>query len=88
MMTRSKVENNLYKQVEERQYVELLNGGGYFSKFAYESDPYDRFLDQQREEKRNQQLKQRLVHEDKPFVNMPVKEAMHKHQNPFNSYLW
>ena len=33
--SRSKIESNLYSQVEERSYVELQNGGGFFSKFNY-----------------------------------------------------
>ena len=44
---KSKVESNLYSQVEQRNYVELQHGGGYFSKFEYIDDPFELFLEQQ-----------------------------------------
>ena len=43
--SRSKIQSNLYRQVEERSYVELQNGGGYFSKFAWQPDEYANFLE-------------------------------------------
>ena len=44
--SKSKIESNLYSQVEERSYIELQSGGGYFSKFVHIDDPYERFLEQ------------------------------------------
>ena len=78
-MSRSKIESNLYRPVEERSYVELLNGGGFFSKFEYQSDPYGEFLDKERAEKRMKEHKQQLVHGEKPFYTVPKKEMMFKH---------
>ena len=44
---RSKIESNLYSQVEERSYIELSNGGGFFQKFKYQDDPFELYLEQQ-----------------------------------------
>ena len=43
--SRSKIESNLYSQVEERSYVELQNQGGFFKKFTYTESPYEDFMD-------------------------------------------
>ena len=34
-MQKSKIEQNLYQPIEERSYVELQGGGGYFQKFDF-----------------------------------------------------
>ena len=44
--SKSKIESNLYNQVEERSYIELQNGGGFFSKFLHHDDPFERYLEQ------------------------------------------
>lgn len=44
-MSQSKINENLYGMREERSYIELQKGGGYFSKFEYQSDPYDSYLE-------------------------------------------
>ena len=40
-MQTSKQEENLYSIIERRSWVELSNGGGYFSKFEWKEDPYE-----------------------------------------------
>ena len=35
LMSKSKQEQNLYRNQEERSYIELQKNGGYFSKFAW-----------------------------------------------------
>ena len=39
----SKMEENLYSVIERKTYVELSANGGYFSKFAWQPEPYDNF---------------------------------------------
>jgi hypothetical protein len=43
-MSVSKINENLYSQKEERTYIELQRGGGYFSKFQWLPEPYDLFM--------------------------------------------
>lgn len=50
---RDKIDKNLYSPREQKTYVELQAGGGYFSKFDWKPEPYDSFLTQQREENHN-----------------------------------
>jgi len=40
---KDKIEHNLYVPVEQKSYVELFGGGGYFSKFEWKEDPYELF---------------------------------------------
>ena len=87
-VSRSKIESNLYRPVEERTYVELQNGGGYFSKFAWQPDEYGGFLENSKSERLIKEAKQYAVHGDKQFVNISKKEHMYKHQNVFPSHLW
>ena len=42
---KDKIEANIREKVEPKLYVELANGGGYFSKFEWKPDPYVRFLE-------------------------------------------
>ena len=41
----------MFTPVEEKSYIELQSGGGYFSKFDYKSDPYENYLDSLRRDK-------------------------------------
>jgi len=50
-ISRSKIESNLYSHIQEKQYIELTQGGGYFSKFEWQGDPYENFLESQRLER-------------------------------------
>lgn len=54
--SRSKIESNLYNAVEERSYVELQNGGGFFSKFNYQEAPYENFMDKLSDERKKSKL--------------------------------
>ena len=58
MMHKSKIEQNLFTPVEEKSYIELQSGGGYFSKFDYKSDPYENYLDSLRRDKERADLAQ------------------------------
>jgi hypothetical protein len=44
---RDKIEHNIKEKAEPKLYVELLGGGGYFSKFEWKEDPYGLFLEKQ-----------------------------------------
>ena len=66
-VSRSKIESNLYSQVEERSYVELKNGDGFFSKFDYQEDPYEDFLDRQSQERKIAKARQEALHKNQPF---------------------
>ena len=50
--SRSKIESNLYSHIEERSYIELQNGGGFFSKFSYQANPFEDHLDKLAEERK------------------------------------
>ena len=42
---RDKAENNVGMHPEPKTYVELAQGGGYFSKFEWKPDPYGLYLE-------------------------------------------
>jgi hypothetical protein len=42
---KDKIEANIREKPEPKLYVELANGGGYFSKFEWKPDPFSRFLE-------------------------------------------
>jgi hypothetical protein len=44
-MSSAKINENIYGAREERSYIELQKGGGFFSKFKYEEDSYNNFLE-------------------------------------------
>ena len=48
-MSMNKINENLYGQREERSYIELQRGGGFFSKFEWKADPYYLFINSIRE---------------------------------------
>lgn len=52
-MSSAKINENLYSVKEEKHYVELTKGGGYFSKFDYQESPYSLFMEQEKEERYN-----------------------------------
>ena len=50
-MSSNKINENLYGHKEERSYIELQRGGGYFSKFAWMPDPFSLFLEQKSQDR-------------------------------------
>lgn len=44
-VSQSKINENLYGMREERSYIELQRGGGYFSKFEHLPEPYGLYLE-------------------------------------------
>jgi hypothetical protein len=50
-MSSAKINENLYGPIEERSYIELQKGGGYFSKFEWKPDPYSLFIEKESSEK-------------------------------------
>ena len=44
-ISKSKIDTNLYQPIQEKTYIELSNGGGFFSKFDYIEDPFGNFLE-------------------------------------------
>lgn len=84
----SKMEENLYSIMERRTFVELANNGGYFSKFAYMSDPYDRWIEEQSKRRKENVEKREAVHGIQQFLGDPVNGKYrnpHKHISCFNS---
>lgn len=77
-MSSAKINDNLYTAREEKKYVELTKNGGYFSKFAWKEDPFDLFLEKEREE-RFQKAELLASQGKKPFRSHPLKNARHKH---------
>ena len=56
-------------KAEAKTYVELQCGGGYFSKFEYQLDPYARFLESQCADNHERRVKQEEVHGTYPYVS-------------------
>lgn len=82
----------MYGLKEERTYIELQRGGGYFSKFEYpdrsneeEKELYPSFLEKLRTKREIHEQAIASVHGDnyKPFHNFPQQEARLKHQRQF-----
>ena len=44
-VSQNKINENLYGIREERSYIELQRGGGYFSKFEYLPEQYGNYLE-------------------------------------------
>jgi hypothetical protein len=87
-VSKSKIESNLYSHIQEKSYIELQNGGGFFSKFEYQSDGYDAWTEKQRIERiKNDELINK-IHDGVKFISNPKVEVKHKHQNIFVSPLW
>ena len=86
--SRSKIESNLFTQPEEKRYIELQNGGGYFQKFDYQESPFELFLEQSSKDRQNSDAIIEKLHGSKPFLSQPKQDHIYKHQNPFGSYLW
>ena len=85
-MNQSKINENLYSQKEERTYIELQKGGGYFSKFEYRfyDDSYENLLEKLGTQRENSCVKFKNEHDGKiPFNNMPSQEIRLKHQRVF-----
>ena len=58
----SKVEDNLYSIMEGRTYVELANNGGYFSKFPWQTDPFERWTDDIARRRKENKEKREDIH--------------------------
>lgn len=61
---KDKIEANIREKAEPKLYVELVNGGGYFSKFEWKPDPFGRFLEKQYYESAVNREKIRQAHGD------------------------
>ena len=59
---KEKVETNITFKQEPKTYVELANGGGYFSKFDWKPDSYNRFLEYMNNENREAEARQKSLH--------------------------
>ena len=70
----------MYSQIQEKSYIELTNGGGFFSKFQYVEDPYENFLEAKRQERLDHEERIKAVHKEAPqFKSHPQVEAKFKH---------
>lgn len=87
-LSKSKIEQNLYSAIQEKSYIELANGGGYFSKFEYIGDDYEPWIETQREERAREKEKMLSLHKGALFQPHPKVESKFKHHNVFSSHLW
>jgi hypothetical protein len=79
----SKQEENLYSIIERRSWVELSNGGGYFSKFEWKTDPYDRYREDLTSRRVEHDSIMSEVHGKAPFLANPKRSKAHKHESEF-----
>jgi len=77
--SKSKIEENLYQPREERTYIELTNGGGFFSKFEWKEDNFENYIESERLNRQENWKKINAVHGEATFVTNPKREATHKH---------
>jgi len=82
---RDKIEHNIKEKAEPKLYVELLGGGGYFSKFEWKEDPYGLFLEKQYYENFIKREKQKAVHGDHVYLPTTKMPAPFKFVSPFDS---
>lgn len=82
---KDKIEGNIRQHPEPKTYVELAQGGGYFSKFDWKPDPYGNFLEKQWEENHEKRMKMEEAHGRNPFVSMPKIPVQLKHISPFDA---
>lgn len=83
-MSSAKINENLYGQHEERSYIELQKGGGYFSKFDWQPDPYSLFMEALTTDRLSDEEAVSKLHK-KPFLSQPIQNMKHKHQYVFHS---
>ena len=57
--------------MERRSYVELAGNGGYFSKFDWQPDPFERYRKDLTERRLQHEDAQKSVHGQAPFMYMP-----------------
>ena len=69
--------------MERKTYVELSNNGGYFSKFEWKEDPYERYRDHQSTAREKHDKAQSSVHGMAPFLNMPKRQKPLRHESDF-----
>lgn len=73
----------MYSIVERRSWVELSKNGGYFSKFTWANDPYERYRQDLTKRRLEHEKNQRDVHDVAPFLGMPHRQLPHKHESYF-----
>jgi hypothetical protein len=78
-VSQSKINENLYGARESRSYIELQKNGGFFSKFAYEGDRYDDFLEARKDEREKKQQAIVDLHQSNIFYSHPKRAVRHKH---------
>lgn len=64
---------------EERSYIELQKGGGYFSKFEWQPEPYGLYLEEQSTERLKKDEAQERLHGKDPFYSHPQRDIKHRH---------
>lgn len=84
-MQSSKVEENLYQLIERRSYVELAGNGGYFSKFSWLPEPFERYRDTLKQRRMGSVDAQKKVHAEQPFKAMPQRSVPLRHESYFQS---
>ena len=82
---KDKIQANIMAKAEAKTYVELQCGGGYFSKFEYQLDPYARFLESQCAENHERRVKQEEVHGTYSYVSTSKIPLQLKHVSPFDA---
>jgi hypothetical protein len=74
--------------MERRTYVELANNGGYFSKFPWLADPFQRWYTANSKSRKDNVDKRVDIHGNQEFRADPVNGKYrhpHKHISCFNS---
>lgn len=79
VLQNSKIADNLYGHKEERSYIELQKGGGFFSKFSWMEDPYELFIEQQKKDRVESLAKRNQVGHDHDFITNPKCEERFPH---------
>ena len=82
LIAKAKAEASLFNSQEERSYIELQKGGGYFSKFEWKNDPYELFQESETAHRLAARKKTEESHNEK-FVSHPNQGHRYKHQFVF-----
>jgi hypothetical protein len=82
---KDKIEANIREKAEPKLYVELANGGGYFSKFEWKPDPFSRYLEKQYYESALNRERIKHVHGDQVYNVTTKVPTQVKHVSTFDA---
>ena len=87
-MQNSKIEDNLYSVMERKSYIELSGNGGYFSKFYWMPDEYERYREEKSRQRKIAENMQKDIHGFAPMLTNPKRQIPHKHESYFQSLMF